>query len=288
MDLGIYSKPYNEVEKIIIENCKNYRENPGISYLKPFKIVGNLYYVGDKKVCAHLIDTGSGLILFDAGYEHTTYLLENSIEEAGFNLKDIKWLIISHGHFDHFGACNRFRTLYGVKTFMSKKDCQMLRENEASGLLDMYKNPNATLPIIDYEFDDGEILKLGNTQIKCVLSPGHSQGTTSFFFDVFDGAKTYKVGYFGGVGFLTLYNDFLKKYNQPLSLRSDFLNTLNSLKGIKVDITLGNHPVHNHTLEKLDKMLKNAGDNPFINASEWDENLEILKEQYLEFIKNDK
>lgn len=285
MSLGIYNKPYNEVEKIISDNCQDYLKDPNRSYIAPFKIVGNLYYVGDKSVCAHLIDTGSGLILFDAGYEHTIHLLKNSIEELGFKLSDVKWLIISHGHFDHFGACNEFRKKYGVKTFMSKIDAEMLCKNPSAGLLDMYKNSNATLPIIDYEFNDNEVLTLGNTKINCVISAGHSPGTSSFFFDVFDGDKTYKVGYFGGVGLLTLYKDFLKKYDLPISLRNDFLETLNNLKGKTVDITLGNHPSHNHTLEKRDKMLKNESENPFINPSEWDENLKILKEDYLEFIK---
>ena len=285
MSLGIYNKPYNEVEKVIVNNCQDYLKDPNRSFIAPFKIVGNLYYVGDKSVCAHLIDTGSGLILFDAGYEHTIHLLENSIKELGFKLNDVKWLIISHGHFDHFGACNEFRKKYGVKTFMSKIDAEMLRKNPSAGLLDMYKNSNAALPIIDYEFNDNEVLTLGNTKIKCVISKGHSPGTSSFFFDVFDGDKTYKVGYFGGVGLLTLYKDFLKKYDLPISLRNDFLETLNNLKGKTVDITLGNHPSHNHTLEKRDKMLKNESENPFINPSEWDENLKILKEDYLEFIK---
>ena len=94
---------------------------------------------------------------------------------------------------------------------MSKADCEMLKNTPRAGLLDMNPNPHALLPVIDYEFEDDEIISLGNTQIECVLSPGHSPGTTSFFFDITDSGKTYQVGYFGGTGFLTLYRDFLKK-----------------------------------------------------------------------------
>ncbi len=286
-DLGRYNKKYADLEKYLAETHVDFYTNPSQAYIKPFRIVNNLYYVGDKRVCAHIVDTGDGLILFDAGFQHTIHLLVQSIWEAGFNPKDIKYLILSHGHFDHFGAANEFRALYGCKTFMSSADTEMLQKNPRAGLLDMNPNPFATLPIIDHKFEDGDILKLGNTSVKCVLSPGHSPGTTSFFFDVADKAQTYRVGYFGGIGFLTLYKDFLKKYNLPLTLRDDFLKTIDKLKGMKVDIALGNHPAQNFTLEKRSKMLDNPNQNPFINPNEWDDYLTNLKELYLMFLEKD-
>lgn len=287
LDLGIYNKTYFEIEDGLIENLSDFYKNPSQAYIKPFRILNNLYYVGDKQVCAHLIDTGEGLILFDAGYQHTIHLLIQSIWEAGFNPKDIKYLILSHGHFDHFGACNEFRALYGCKTFMSKADCDMLRKTPEASLLAMSPNPYAKLPMIDCEFEDGDSIKLGNTTIKCVLSPGHSPGTASFFFDVVDNFKTYKVGYFGGTGFLTLYKDYLKKYKQDLSLRDSFINTIEKLKGIKVDIVLGNHPSHNYTIEKRQKMIENPKQNLFINPDEWDEYLENLEKLYQMFLEKD-
>lgn len=287
IDLGLYNKTYNEVENGLLPSLLSYYKNPSEAYVKPFKILNNLYYVGDKRVCSHLIDTGDGLILFDAGYQHTIHLLINSIYELGFNPKDIKYLIISHGHFDHFGATNELRALYNCKTFMSKEDCDMLRNHKDASLLSVSPNPYASLPIIDHEFLDGEIIKLGNTTIKCVLSAGHSPGTTSFFFDVLDGEKTYKVGYFGGTGFLTLYKDYLTKYGLDLSLRTEFIKTIEKLKGIKVDVMLGNHPPHNKTLEKRLEMLKNANKNPFIDANEWNNYLELLYNQYMAFLEKD-
>lgn len=287
VELGMYNKKYAELEKSLAENRINFYTNPSQVYIKPFRIINNLYYVGDKRVCAHIVDTGDGLILFDAGFQHTIHLLVQSVWEAGFNPKDIKYLILSHGHFDHFGAANEFRALYGCKTFMSRSDAEMLKKNPAAGLLDMNPNPYAQLPVIDYEFEDGDSINLGNTSIKCVLSPGHSPGTTSFFFDVADGSKIYKVGYFGGTGFLTLYKDFLKKYNLPLSLRDDFIKTIDMLKGMKVDIVLGNHPSQNQTLEKRQKMFDKCAENPFINPDEWDEYLTRLKELYMAFLEKD-
>ncbi len=284
-DLGMYNLEYSELEKVLVKNREEFYQNPSSVYLKPFKILGNLYYVGDKRVCAHLIDTGEGLILFDAGYQHTIHMLVDSIWSLGFNPRDVKYLILSHGHYDHFGACNEFRALYGVKSFMSKADCEMLKNTPRAGLLDMNPNPHALLPVIDYEFEDDEIISLGNTQIECVLSPGHSPGTTSFFFDITDSGKTYQVGYFGGTGFLTLYRDFLKKYELPLELQEQFAQTLNDLKSRQVDISLGNHPAQNSTLKKRRLMIENPAVNPFIDPEEWCVYLNKLETQYREFLK---
>ncbi len=284
-DLGMYEIGYFELDALLAEKRIEFYQNPSSVYIEPFRILGNLYYVGDKQVCAHLIDTGEGLILFDAGYQHTIHLLIQSIWSLGFNPADVKYLILSHGHFDHFGACNEFRSLYGTKSFMSKADCEMLKNTPRAGLLDMNPNPYALLPVIDHTFEDGEIISLGNTQIECVLSPGHSPGTTSFFFDITDGGKTYKVGYFGGSGFLTLYRDFLKKYELPLELQEQFAQTLIDLKSRQVDVSLGNHPAQNSTLEKRRRMIENPAVNPFIDPAEWCVNLNKLEMQYREFLK---
>lgn len=283
-NLGMYEHSYFELEGILAENLIDFYQHPGSVYLEPFKLLGNLYYVGDKRVCAHLIDTGEGLILFDAGYQHTIHLLIQSIWAMGFRPEDVKYLILSHGHFDHFGACNEFRTLYGTKTFMSKADCDMLQNTPQAGLLDMNPNPYALLPVIDHPFEDGEIISLGNTRIECVLSPGHSPGTTSFFFDVAEGDKIYKVGYFGGTGFLTLYRDFLNKYGLPQELRRRFTETIHMLRSRQVDIPLGNHPPQNKTLQKRRRMLEDPSVNPFIDPAEWGAYLDKLELEYREFL----
>ena len=74
--------------------------------MQPFQIYGNLYYVGDSWVCVHIVDTGNGLLMFDAGNCGAQAMLIHAIWELGFNPADVKWLILSHGHVDHFGAAH--------------------------------------------------------------------------------------------------------------------------------------------------------------------------------------
>ena len=96
---------------------KNWTEQ-NTRYMEPFRMFGNVYYVGDSWVCVHLIDTGDGLLLIDAGNCENTAMLIYSIWKAGFDPADVKWLIISHGHVDHIGGAKFMREMFGTKIYM--------------------------------------------------------------------------------------------------------------------------------------------------------------------------
>lgn len=279
---------FNEYKRASIDKKLPYYKNPSMAYIKPFKIFGNLYYIGDKMVCSHLIDTGDGLIVFDSGYQHTIHLLVQSIWGLGFKPSQIKYLIHTHGHFDHFGGCNEFRSLYNCKTVMSRVDVDMLRNNSDGALMDMNPNPYAQLPIIDETFEDGNVIALGNTRIKCILIPGHTPGNTAFFFNVFDDKnQKYNVGYIGGTGFMTLHKTFLDEYDFPYTLRDDYIASINKIKKEHVDIVLTGHPPHNGLLEKRETMIRQADSNPFINTKEWWGILNRLSQNFRVFIGGD-
>ncbi len=278
---------YDEFKRDYVERKMMFHRKPSIAYCKPFRIFGNLYYIGDKRVCSHLVDTGEGLIVFDSGYQHTIHLLVQSIWEMGFNPADIKYLIHTHGHFDHFGASNEFRALYKCTTVMSRVDTEMLRDKPEGALMELSSDPDAELPIIDKTFEDGEIIALGNTSIRCVLTPGHSPGNSAFFFDVRDGKQTYTVAYFGGAGFNWVRKGFLDRYNFPYSLRNDFIKSIDKVRGEKADIVLGSHPGQYNLFEKRKRMEENLQSNPFIDPGEWERYLTGLKARYQEFLVNE-
>lgn len=237
-------------------------------YVKPFKIFGNLYFIGTEPASTHLIDTGDGLILLDTGYQHSMYLVLNNIWELGFSPYDIKYLIHTHGHIDHFGATRAFVELTGAKTFIGRPD-----EDYANGKLDLSYAKELGMEFKetfepDILIDDGDVIQLGNTEIKCVATPGHTPGAMSYFFNVTDGTETYRAGLHGGMGINTLSSEFLNQYALPFSLRDDFRNSMLRLNQEKVDIFLGNHMQHNHTLAKAN-MLKDGNPHAFINPNEW-------------------
>lgn len=270
-----FVKKYQERWNKYIEGHREFFANPSTGYIEPFKIADNLYYVGDKYVCIHLIDTGDGLILLDSGYLGATHLLVESIWRAGFDPKNVRWILHSHGHSDHFGSSEEFRRLYGTKLAISKVDAESLRgKSHRAHIAEIY--PFATVPEFDYEIEDGEIFELGNVKIRCVLTPGHTDGVISFFFDVTDNGKTYLAGMYGGAGVnaVTLpniyYNDSKKDCAQ------DMLRSIEKVWDEPVVVHLGNHPYNSKTIQKREQQLAEGG-NPFIAPDSWHEFLSGLR-----------
>ena len=133
---------------------------------------------------------------------------------------------------------------------------------------------------------DGDVITLGNTEVTVLSTPGHTDGTVSFFFDVHDSGKTYRAGMHGGVGFNTLSREFLAANNIDFSMRTQFLYGLERLMYERVDVFIGNHTWNNDTVGKYKRSLT-ENSNPFINPNEWREFLEGRKSALLELMRNE-
>lgn len=277
------NRTYRQVMDGFLPALSDYYQNPTHYNIEPFKIWGNLYYVGDKKVCMHLVDTGDGLILFDSGYSHNFDSLISSVKKLGFSPYNIKYVIHSHGHFDHFGGGNRLRNIYGAKIFMSKVDTELLKEMPERALMHLGPDKNDNICWPDKTIADGDIIELGNTKIRCTSAPGHTLGTMAFFFEATDGVKNYKVGYLGGVGFLSIFKEFCRQYNLAEDMCKQLENTVKKLKHEDVEIVLGNHPNHNCLVEKREYIIKNPGTNPFVNKNTWNVFLDSIHERCIDF-----
>ena len=248
---------------------QSFYDDPHAFQIDSFCIFGNLYYVGDKKVCMHLIDTGDGLILIDTGYGNTLDMILESIITLGFSPEDIRYIIHTHGHFDHFGSTDALRQRYGCKVFMSKVDTELIRERPERALCHLGPDPNMPICWPDVEIEDGDCITLGNTSIRCQLAPGHTMGTLALFFDVTDGQTVKRAGLWGGVGFLTIYKEYCREMGLPETKCALMAQSIRQLWDEPVDIMLGNHPGQNCTLEKRQYALENPGSNPFINPHAW-------------------
>ena len=281
----ILSEKYKDFRVHHNKRVEAFYTNPSIARMEPFKIADCLYYVGDKKVCIHLIDTGDGLIVIDSGYFGATHLLVDSIWRAGYDPKNVRWIIHTHGHHDHFGASEEFRRMYGTKLAISKVDAESLREKPHRAHIDSKKFPFAKVPEFDYEIEDGEIFELGNVKIRCVLTPGHTQGVLSLFFDVTENGKTYLAGLFGGAGINALTLPFIKYSEDPEDCPQQMLDSIKKIWDEPVVVHLGNHPGNNKTLEKREQQIKEGG-NPFIDPASWQTFLGNLKTRVEMVIKD--
>ena len=265
----------NRAEASRIKHAEYYAA-PSTAAIEPFRIADDLYYVGDRWVCVHLIRTDEGLILIDAGFPCAKHLLLDSILRLGFDPRDVRWILLTHAHSDHFGAANEFRALYGTKVALSAADAASMKEFplRAIGI----KDPNLRLPVIDKELQDNEIFEFGGKKIRCVLTPGHTLGVMNFFFEVTDNGKTYLAGLFGGVGYNALTLPYILQYKLPRDMAERMLASLEKVEHEPVDIQLGNHPYNNHTVEKREQQLREGG-NPFIAPEDWGNFIRRLRQK---------
>lgn len=277
-------KKYQEFRVRYDKRNKEFYTNPSIARMEPFKIADGLYYVGDKKVCIHLIDTGDGLVLIDSGYLGATHLLVDSIWRAGFDPANVRWIIHTHGHSDHFGASDEFRRMYGTKLAISRVDGETLK-NRTDRYLNNSAHPFAKIPEFDYEIEDGEIFELGNVKIRCVLTPGHTQGVLSLFFNVTDNGNSYLAGLYGGAGVNALTLPHICGTESPENCPQQMLDSIEKVWDEPVVVHLGNHPSNNRTLEKRKQQIEEEG-NPFIAPNSWHDFLNELKGKTEKIIKD--
>lgn len=249
------------------------------SDIQPFRIHKNIYFVGSTRVSVHLIDTEEGLVMIDTGYPDMYEQILDSMNELGFDPRDICAIFHSHGHIDHFGCTQRLKEISGAKTYISRIDNDIV-----NGKLDLSWATELNLerlPFFDCDvlIDEGDSFTFGSTNIRCRLSPGHTDGVLSFFIDVGTGDKKVVAAMHGGVGFNSLATEFLNKYNLSFDCRRIFKEGLVKLSDEQVDIVLGNHPQQNDTEGKLKKVL--AGES-IIDNSEWKRFLNGIKQRFEE------
>lgn len=206
----------------------------------PFKIAGNLYYVGSKGLANYLITTPEGHILINSDMEENVPLIRASVENLGFKFTDIKILLISHAHWDHDAASDTIKKLTGAKYMVMDADVSVV---ESGGKTDFqYGNDPTTLykpTKVDRVLRDGDEVKLGGTVLVAHLTPGHTKGCTTWTLKVAEGGKTYDVVIIGSPNVNPGYR-LVSNTTYP-RIAEDYQKTFKLLKSLSCDIFLGAH-----------------------------------------------
>ena len=254
---------------------------PWLYDVEPFCIADNLYYVGNKSVSVHMIDAGEGLLLLDTAYSQTAYLLLESIRKLGFDPADIRWILHSHCHYDHFGATRMLVEKYGCKTYMPETDIAFLKEQSEMNWCNkadlIYEPPYDLYFDVDHPVNPGDVLTFGNTRVEVFNAAGHTPGTVAYRFTLPSGLKA---AMHGGVGMNTLNKQYSEEYGLGDTWRENFVKSLAGLRGLEVDVILGNHPNQTDTFEKLRN--RTPENNTFIDPTAWERFLDKIWNRYLE------
>jgi metallo-beta-lactamase class B len=150
----------------------------------PFRIAGNLYYVGSEDLAAYIIVTPQGNILINSNLESSAPLIKQSVEALGFKFSDTKILLISHGHFDHCAGSAAILKLPGAKYYVMDADVSVV---QSGGKTDFAygADPEFQFPAahVDRILHDGSKVSLGGAVLTAHLTPGHTKGTTTWTLD---------------------------------------------------------------------------------------------------------
>lgn len=262
---------------------KEMEKKPYLLDIEPFRIKGNLYYAGNAQYSCLLIDTGAGLIMLDTPpAEHMASTI-NNLWKLGFTPEDVKIILLPHEHTDHYGSAMGLKHYTGAQIYLSRVGAEDIAAHP--GVYDHMDgdfNPINERVVPDVLLEDGDTVELGNTTIRCVATPGHSRGTMSHFWTLYDGDRTYRAGIFGGGGFLTLSEQMLKDDGLDLSWRDVFVASIDKVWDEPVDIMLGNHPFHADTLQKRARMVQGDED-AFVDPTAWHHLLQELKDAFAKF-----
>jgi metallo-beta-lactamase class B len=236
----------------------------------PFRIAGNIYYVGSQDLASYLIATPQGLILINSSFPQNVPLIKKSVETLGFHFSDIKILLISHAHNDHCAGAAQVIKLTGAKYFVMDGDVSVV---ESGGKADFdygKKSENWYPPAhVDRVLHDGDTVSFGGTVLIAHKTAGHTKGTTTWTLDepgvpevdkgrplhvVIVGSPNVNPGY-------KLVNN--KTYPE---IAADYAHGFQVLKSLPCDIFLGAHGGYFDLQEKYPRW--KAGDrNAFIDPA---------------------
>ncbi|WP_220495528.1 MBL fold metallo-hydrolase [Oceanospirillum sediminis] len=226
-------------------------------YVEPFRMLDNVFYIGDKWASSYLIKTSAGLVLLETLESPFGRWIPDNIKKLGLNPYNIKYILVSHGHSDHVGNAEYIQRLYGGKVVMSKEALALAKaQSEKSTGQGSFHAPEVSLFA-----EDGDKLVVGDTEFNFYMTPGHTAGSLSIDFMVKDAGISHRAFMVGGHS----------PSNKDIELTRDFIKSMKRIRALasespRVSINLANHPHKNSLFEKRDSGKQDDGKNYFIDS----------------------
>lgn len=233
--------------------------------VEPFRIAGNLYYVGASDVTSYLIATPEGHILLDGGFAETAPLIRESVKKLGFKMEDVKILLSSHAHYDHAGGLAPLKKMTGARFFASQADAPA---HARGGKGDPVLGDSMTYPPIqaDRLLKDGDTVTLGGTTLTAHVTAGHTRGCTTWTMKVDDGARKLDTVFICSTSVLPQAR--LGKNPSYPGIADDYARTFRVLRELPCDLFLASHGSFYNLKDKAERLRhlpKGEGPNPFVD-----------------------
>jgi len=236
-----------------------------ITPFPPFKIAGNLYYVGSRDLASFLVTTPSGHILINSNLATSPRQIRAAVEKLGFQWHDVKILLISHAHYDHCAGSAAILHETGAKYMVMDAD---VSDVESGGQKNFHFAHDKTFfyspAKVDRILHDGDKVELGGTTLIAHKTAGHTKGCTTWTMKLTENGRTLDAVIVGSPNILSGYN-LINDPGYP-KMAADFEQQFKTLKSLPCDIFLGAHGAYFNLLEKAPR-LKPGGANPFIDPA---------------------
>lgn len=205
---------------------------------EPYRIIDNVWYVGTQGIGVYLVTTNKGHFLIDGATEDGADVVAANIEKLGFNLRDVRYIVETHAHFDHVGGLAKLKALTGAEVVASAADKPALESGRHVG---DNENGTASFPAVkvDRIIGEGGTVTLSDTTLMAHMTPGHTVGATSWTMTAIDNGKPVRVLFFGST--TVAGNVLVGNQTYPHIVR-DYRISFDRLATLSVDVFLANHP----------------------------------------------
>ena len=225
---------------------------------EPGRAFDNLFYVGAAWVSAWALKTSDGVILIDAlnNEKEAAEVLEAGMRKVGLNPADIRYVLVTHAHGDHYGGASYLVRQHRPRVAMSDADWAVARVKP-----EVDSSAWGRMPPVDTVLKQGDSIVLGEARVTAQITPGHTVGTISPVFEVKDRGTTHRVLLWGGTAF---------NFGRDMGRLDSYIEATERMAALarreNIDVLLSNHPGYDGTLGKLQALRSNpnGAENPFV------------------------
>jgi len=250
---------------------------------KPFRIIGNIYYVGTNNLACYLITTPGGYILLDTALEESAPILRANIATLGFKLNSIRIILSSHAHFDHVAGHAEMKKATGANVYATAADAAILESGGTKGFhpLTPYK------PVkVDRIIKDGEVVRYGDVELTAHLTPGHTEGNTTWTTTVEEGGKKYDVVFVGSMSINPGVH--LVNFQAWPDIAEVYARSFQILRSLHCDVFLGPHAPFFDMEAKVQLMSAKGKANPFIDPEGYRNYIASFEKSYNEQLQRER
>lgn len=228
----------------------------------PYRMVGNIHYVGTSGIAQYLITTPEGHILIDSGFEASVPRLAANVRALGFRFEDVKILLASHAHIDHVQGHALVRRLTGAAVMVSAPDAPVIATGGKGEAV--YDGVYAWTPCpVDHVVADGERVTLGGTTLVAHVTPGHTRGATTWTMEVAEAGRTLSVVFFPSAN----VNPGVRLVGNARypAIADDFRRSFALWRSLPCDVPLGAHGSFYDMETKRRRLSSDGSANPFVD-----------------------